>query len=503
MFLFKLKDKRFCARLRSDFPCLVPALLIALGEVLGLGNMSLFGWVTCGILASLILKKSWRNLFFIALGGVAVFLALPKQVEEIKQEVVAVGKIDDVPRRFVPEEVTLSVRLLSAKRVTDYGKLIPIRWENVRLWCRAVYVPWRNIYNVKQGDILNFRTVIIPFSKDKVNSYKRRGYHSACKIYQSDIVKDQELPFFQRYKNQIARNVREVLGDGERSAFFLAASIGYRDLISKRVEYDFKRTGLSHLLVLSGYQITLMFYFIYTIINLIIRISGCYIGGWGRQLPSWIALIGTVCFICLAGIEGPSIRAGVAALVVVLASTLERSNGMLHSITVAFLVLELVSPASFLDPGVQLTFAALGGICAALQWQNSDSLVKAYFRVCSYGTIFTMPIIIYWFGYFSLIGLICNPIFAPIISILGCKIGFVAIFLNYVGLDSNGWLLKIVSELLFSNSELVRYFANLSWAGWKVKGIWQAIGVIVSLISVVIIFEKACKIYSSKGNLRF
>ncbi|MGI6524318.1 MAG: ComEC/Rec2 family competence protein [Bdellovibrionota bacterium] len=499
MFILKLKDKRLQARLRSDFPCLVPAFLLSLGEMIGFGECSSWGWGVCFILALFSIWMSRKNIALIFVGIIAALLVSPAKYEIKHEEVIIKGSVDEPPRRFAPESITLSIKVIESSAVLQDETKKDLSITGERLFCSGVYLPWKNLYGVDQEDIITFHAKLSPFPKEKEAYFRRRGYIAMCKIKHALITEKMVAPFFVRAKKHLAKIIRNVIGDGERGAIFLAASIGYRDLISKYVEDGFKKTGLAHLLVLSGYQITLLYYFLFAAFNFFYRVLPLRRRSLKfRQIPAWLALLGTAAFIGLAGIEGPSLRAGVAALVVVLSATFERSTGMLHSISVAFLILNLIWPGSFLDPGVQLTFAALCGINVAAQYQKTDSILMAYLRVCIYASAFTTPFVLYWFNYLSLIGFICNPLFAPLISVLGCKIGFIAILMHYTSVDPAGWLLLAISDALYFNSEIILYLATLPFAGFEVEGVTKYLLIIINTILICILANKAIKTYLSQ-----
>lgn len=141
--------------------------------------------------------------------------------------------------------------------------------------------------------------------------------------------------------------------EGEERALALGLLLGERSELSPQTIEAFQRTGTLHLLAVSGSNVGVVVAMIWSVLGLF-RV--------GRLLQLVCAAACTVLFCYLAHLEPSVVRAGGAALLVLVAVALRRRVDPIQvwaSVLLAFLVWE---PSALLDVGFQLSFAATLGI---------------------------------------------------------------------------------------------------------------------------------------------
>lgn len=138
----------------------------------------------------------------------------------------------------------------------------------------------------------------------------------------------------------------------------LAISAVYGDKITELDEdliERFRRSGLSHILVASGTQVSLL-------IALLLAL------GWRGGHPGWmlarsaLTLLVVLVYAVLAGLETSIIRALVMGVVVLAARLLRRDSDGLSSLAQAALILLMAAPLQITAAGFQLSFAATLGL---------------------------------------------------------------------------------------------------------------------------------------------
>lgn len=361
-----------------------------------------------------------------------------------------------------------------------------------RMLCRGVDLPWRNVSALKGGEIVVIKGAVSklaeaewPFSYNA--TLRRRGFSATCKLRYVSHVLSVEPDLRLLLRQRLVQRVKEILGDTERAGLFLSMAIGIRDVISHGTEEAFKRAGLAHLLVVSGYQVTLVYY---TLLSLIIRIlllvPHVYRSGMLPSIAQGISLGGAILFVMLVGVDGPSLRAASAVLFVTLARTLERGGGLLNGILVSLLVVALVWPGSYFEPGVQLTYAAMLGICLGSASETGSNFGK-YLACCFYATLASSCIALFWFEQLSIAGFILNPIVAPLASVVACNLGFLALALALTPVDVSGWVLKIVAWFLEIVSSFVTWISEVPWAAVSPNG---GVKLLVLALIVLLLMRK-------------
>ena len=189
----------------------------------------------------------------------------------------------------------------------------------------------------------------------------------------------------------------------------------------------FRAVGLIHIVVLSGYNITL-------VANFFIRIFAPL--GYYRRLVT--AMIALIFFIAVVGISQTALRAGIMALCAFAARYFIRPYIVSRGIFLALLIMVWISPYALLfDLSLQLSFLATFGIVYIfpLISEKFPNLAENNFGEILLQTVavntVTLPIIIYQMGYFSLISFPINILvlgFIPGITI----IGFLAVFIGTI-----------------------------------------------------------------------
>ena len=272
-----------------------------------------------------------------------------------------------------------------------------------------------------------------------------------------------------------------MVGDGEMGGMILAMSIGARDTLSVGTEWAFKATGLAHLLVVSGFQVTVVHYVVSTLLRWVL--------GWAWVFSplvpvSFLASLGglgaSLLFVAVAGVDGASVRAALAAIFTVVGASLERRRGLIGGIGASMLGLALLWPGSILEPGVQLTYAALWGIVFGrnICGENGESSRLATAVGVTVGVwLLSSLVSLAWFRTFSPLGLILNPLLAPLAGVIGCHGGILGFGLYVVGLDSAGLVLQMVGSILIATRDLVGIVAGSGLTVGELSG-WATLGVI-------------------------
>jgi competence protein ComEC len=186
--------------------------------------------------------------------------------------------------------------------------------------------------------------------------------------------------------------------------------------LSQDLQDSFSRTGTTHIIAVSGYNVTIVAeYFL---------LLGLFFGLWRKQ-ALWFAIVGIVLFVIMVGMPASAVRAGVMSSIVLWAMKNGRLATSTNAIIFAAALMLLLNPLLLRwDIGFQLSFAATIGvvICSDL-WQKSrfskfqmGGLTEIIILTLG-AQIFVWPIIAYNFQSFSVISLVANVLVLPLIPI--------------------------------------------------------------------------------------
>jgi len=194
--------------------------------------------------------------------------------------------------------------------------------------------------------------------------------------------------------------------------------LGQDDRIDPATVEDFRRSGLSHLLAVSGQNVALLGL-------LAIPVLAAFGLPLRARLIWMLGLIAV--YVPLAG-AGPSIqRAGIMGALNVLAILAGRRSFRFHALAVAAIVTLAVEPRIAADIGWQLSFAALLGIlllAAPLRRAMTARIGAGGWRLAFAegaamtisATLATAPLIAFHFGTFSTTTLVANLLVLPVVA---------------------------------------------------------------------------------------
>ncbi|MEK9132676.1 MAG: ComEC/Rec2 family competence protein [Patescibacteria group bacterium] len=189
--------------------------------------------------------------------------------------------------------------------------------------------------------------------------------------------------------------------------------LGARSSIPKDIKDDFKKTGLTHILAVSGFNITIVIAFVSAIFAYL-----------PRKISSLCSVVAIVIFTFLVGASASVVRAAIMGSLTLIAKMFGRRTAGMRTLLVAGFIMAVLDPfIIFYDIGFQLSFGATAGLILF------GERIKKYFEAlpnwlclrdnlsatCS-AQVFTFPLLIFYFGGFSAITTAANLIILPFIS---------------------------------------------------------------------------------------
>jgi len=271
-------------------------------------------------------------------------------------------------------------------------------------------------------------------------------------------------------KNKLAEKINQVIPYPE-SALGNGLIFGGSGDLPKELKNNFSRTGMTHIVAVSGYNVT--------IIAEYLIIVGIFIGLWRKQ-AFWFAIFGIIIFVLMCGFPSSAVRAGVMGSLLLWAMKNGRLANSWNAIIFAAGVMLLINPLVLRwDVGFQLSFlAAIGIIALAPFWEKA--FVKNHkafgfseiFLLSLSAQIFVLPVILYNFGTLSLVSLVANLLILLIIPISMLLVFFTAVaglissllalpfaWLAYLPLKYEVWVVDTLGSMSWASKSV----ENFSW----------------------------------------
>lgn len=262
------------------------------------------------------------------------------------------------------------------------------------------------------------------------NYLSRYGIYAV--MYRARVEKIADGPpsffrFLYRVKDRFEAQINKLYAE-PHAAFMAGLLTGSRKGIPEDLMESFSATGLTHIIAISGYNITIVIAIISSLLFwLPLR--------W-RFVPSILAI---VVFTLFVGASAAVVRAAIMGILGLVALRWERiSNVRLTLLWTAFFMLLWNPKYLWYDAGFQLSFLAVIGLVEIgpklerYFTKVPDVLgIREALQMTLAAQISTAPLIIFLFGRLSFISPIANVLVAPAIP-LAMLFGFLGTMLSFV-----------------------------------------------------------------------
>jgi len=308
------------------------------------------------------------------------------------------------------------------------------------------------------------------------------GIYSVTYLPKIELLERNQGNFVYAKILQIKNKLRESLYQSlspPQSSILGAMILGDKKQISEDLKQSLNIAGVRHITAISGLHVTIL-----TSILMTILIG---LGLW-RQQAFWFSIILIALFIIMTGLQPSAIRAGIMGGLFLLAQYLGKMSVSSRSIVFAAALMLTQNPLLLkLDVGFQLSFLAMMGIIYLMPifqdwlkfipWKNPKSILAM--TLSAY--LFTLPILIYNFGYISLVAPITNVLIVPLLPFI-MLFGFI-FSLTGIIFHPLGWILSWPAwGLLTYLTEIVDWFSGFPLAFLTIENlhwVWLIISYLI------------------------
>lgn len=337
------------------------------------------------------------------------------------------GTVVDVPRRPYAGEIRFPFET-------------KIEGKPVKLLLSAPDLPWDENTQVRIGDHLRGQVrlwSIIRGAEDRspfsyASYLRRRGIQARGKFVKHLKRTPGDIPL--SFREEFVSKLAHLFPSGDAIGTLLAMNIAEEDLLSTETRELFRRTGTSHLLVVSGFHVSFIFLILFQLLRRLFVRSYWLVSRVPVEIPAACIAFGvSTLFVAFIGWTLPALRALVFLVVFALAKILARRALTLRTLFLAFIAIFLIWPGSFFEVSAQLTFAAILGLlvgvrlCARIHGSDMLAKFKKALLLNSVVWCFTSPVIWLWFENFVPLGVFWNLLIVAAFSVVGISLGGAAL----------------------------------------------------------------------------
>lgn len=331
------------------------------------------------------------------------------------------------------------------------------------------------------------------FITDSGKTFDYDSYLKLEKVY--GIMRDPEITEYPGFagnkitsllfniRSRFARVLNTHLNPND-SVLSRGVLLGERAGITSKFRDNLARTSTSHIIAISGYNITI-------VSEIIMKISAPFSLLW-RTL---FGASGIIIFIALAGGGSSVLRAGIMAGILLYSRWRGKEYNAIYALLLAAALLVSINPLSLrYDVGFHLSLLATFGlivfqspIATRLRRFGFNKFFAEILGSTLAATIMTLPYIVYFIGILSIIGIFANIIIVPLIPIL-MLFSFLTGLFGFMAAPF-AWVTHVVSEIIFRT---VNTFGDIPWAAKYVDHI-PAIYIVLIYVSIFYTATRALK----------
>ena len=367
---------------------------------------------------------------------------------------------------------------------------------------------------LEYGDIISFKGEFQePSKKRNYGGFDYKNYLKTLKIYgtikleNGEVLEKNKGNILISFSNKISNSVKEKIYDllDKREAnLLIGLLLGDDDNIDDDIEEAFKISSLSHILAVSGMQVTYIITAMYFIFNNLL----------GKRKTKIVIIIILIFYTILTGFSPSIVRASIMGILIMEAGLFYRKNDIWNSIAISLLLMLIYNPFLITNVGLQLSYLGTIGIILLnktflrifnkIRFEkyilnrkiiNIVSKIIEILTVTISASVAVFPIMLYNFNLFGTYFLITNLLASIIIGPITI-FGTVIVIISFAFLKI-GKLLSIILEISLNTLVFVSNFSKLPFS--KIYITTPKISMIIFYYVLIIFFNYIYKIYNNRN----
>ena len=285
-------------------------------------------------------------------------------------------------------------------------------------------------------------------------------------------------------KNAFINKINFLIKEPE-SALLNGLLLGAKNSLGEDWQNNFRQAGVSHIIALSGYNITIVAEGIMIILSFLPRAFSLSFG-----------VLGILAFALMTGGTATVMRASIMALLVLLAKVTNRKYDISRALLLAGIFMLIQNPKILVfDISFQLSFlATLALILISPLIEKKLTFITSKYKIRELVTatiatqIFVLPFLIYKMGLFSVFSLFSNILILPVIP----PIMFLGFFSGLLGFISTFLAIPLTwfcSLLLSYVLEIIYFFSHLPFSVINIKSFPLFLVILIYGIFLMIIWR--------------
>jgi competence protein ComEC len=270
-------------------------------------------------------------------------------------------------------------------------------------------------------------------------------------------------------RRAIANKINNIGLNPSQKGLLLGVLIGEVNGITDYAKSEFKNSGLTHIVAVSGFNV-----------NVVFLVGFLCFKPFSNKIRVLLALLFVTIYLGIVGWENiPALRAYIMCGIFSLAKLVGRRPQSLNVLVLSCLIMELIYPEVLYSLSFQLSVLATLSITI-----SSETMLKTYLGIkdSAFAILFTLPVFVYYFGIINPVGILSNIFVLPIIPLITyLGILIVVVPLRVVLLEN---LIKLLLNFVFGFVTLFSNIGNFSRIGLEKNNFSVFLGCIIGLVAI-------------------
>ena len=380
------------------------------------------------------------------------------------------------------ENLEVTAIVLSQKEEKDYNytyKIKLLKGKNKNK-CLYLKIDKKQEVNLEYGDkIFITGEFQEPQGMRNEGGFNYKEYLKSLNIYGSVKAKNIKvieqnkgnifMNFTYKISDEIKENIEEFMGE-KYSGLLIGLLLGDSSKIDENMEENFKITSLTHILAVSGAQVSYIIVAMYSLLKRKI----------GIQKTRVVIIASLIFYMTLTGFSPSIVRAGIMGIILMISGLVFRKNDIINSIAISLFFMLVYNPFLLENVGLQLSYLGTIGIIGFnktiililknIQIRNRKwkykinrklilliSKIKEILAVTMSASLAVVPVMIYHFNLFGTYFLITN-LFASIIIGPITLLGTLLVIISFISIN----IVKILSYILKFLIDILLFISSFS-----------------------------------------
>ena len=380
------------------------------------------------------------------------------------------------------ENLEVTAIVLSQKEEKDYNytyKIKLLKGKNKNK-CLYLKIDKKQEVNLEYGDkIFITGEFQEPQGMRNEGGFNYKEYLKSLNIYGSVKAKNIKvieqnkgnifMNFTYKISDEIKENIEEFMGE-KYSGLLLGLLLGDSSKIDENIEENFKITSLTHILAVSGAQVSYIIVAMYSLLKRKI----------GIQKTRVVIIASLIFYTALTGFSPSIVRAGIMGIILMISGLVFRKNDIINSIAISLFFMLVYNPFLLENVGLQLSYLGTIGIIGFnktiililknIQIRNRKwkykinrklilliSKIKEILAVTMSASLAVVPVMIYHFNLFGTYFLITNLLASIIIGPI-TLLGTLLVIISFISIN----IAKILSYILKFLIDILLFISSFS-----------------------------------------